>query len=301
VLNADDPLLAGPGGVVDGSGVEQILFGVDDESVGTPQPEHPHEAQSCARCDQALEYTRAFVGHLGHWGCRRCQRSRPSPAVSALAIREHGLAATGATISLPAASFETELAQPGVHNVYNALAATAAALALGVAPAATIRTGLESARPPFGRSETIAVGGQTVHLFLVKNPAGANATFRLLHAERPQHPLHLWLGLNDAEADGRDVSWIWDVDFERLSGVLGAATCSGRRAHELALRLKYAGWDCPLAVEEDLDASFERALAGAPNALIALPTYTALLGLRGVLNRRGVAVSDWGITARAAV
>jgi len=300
VANADDPLLAGPGGVIDGVRTQTLLFGVDDESVGSSAPEHPHEGHSCARCGQPLEYTRAFVGHLGHYRCTRCERSRPSPSVRALAIHERGLEGSQITIALPGASLEVELGQPGLHNVHNALGAAAAAAALGVAPA-VIRAGLQSVRPPFGRSETIAVGGRTVHLCLVKNPAGANATLRLLRADSRRHPLHLWLALNDGLADGRDISWIWDVDFECLSAVLGAATCSGRRAHELALRLKYAGWTCPLEVEADLDASFARALARAPESLIALPTYTALLGLRGVLNRRGVAVSDWGTTARLAL
>jgi UDP-N-acetylmuramyl tripeptide synthase len=299
VVNADDPLLAGPGGVLEGASGERILFGLDDNSVGFPAPEHPHEAHSCALCGHPLEYTRAFVGHLGHYRCARCRRSRPAPAVRALAIREHGLGGTSATLSVPAATFDVELTQPGLHNVYNALAATASATALGVAHE-PIRTGLESVLPAFGRSETISVQGRTVHLCLVKNPAGVNATLHVLRSDASQHPLDLWLALNDGWADGRDVSWIWDANFERLAGLVGTATCSGRRAQELALRLKYAGWSCPLEVEEDLDRSFNGALARASKSLIALPTYTALLGLRAVLNRQGVAVSDWGSTARSA-
>lgn len=178
VVNADDPLLAGPGGVLEGASAEPVLFGVDDENVGSLWPEHPHEAHSCALCGYPLHYTRAFIGHLGHYRCRRCRRSRPAPTVRALAVREQGLEGTSATISLPAATFEVQLTQPGLHNVHNALAATAAARALGVAPE-VIRTGLQSVLPPFGRSETIAVQGRTVHLFLVKNPAGVNATLRL--------------------------------------------------------------------------------------------------------------------------
>jgi len=92
------------------------------------------------------------------------------------------------------------------------------------------------------------VRGRTVQLFLVKNPVGVNETLRLLRADSRGRPLHLWLGLNDAEPDGQDVSWIWDADFERLRGLVSAATCSGRRAAELALRSEYAGWSCPLEV-----------------------------------------------------
>jgi UDP-N-acetylmuramyl tripeptide synthase len=297
VVNADDPLLAGPGGVLEGSSAEPILFGIDDAKAGSPTPEHPHDGHSCVLCGHRLEYTRAFVGHLGHYRCGRCRRLRPAPTVSALSVHEQGLEGARATISMPRAMFDVQLAQPGLHTVHNALAAAAAAVSLGVAPE-VIRTGLQSMVPPFGRSETIALEGRTVHLCLVKNPVGVNATLRLLHADRRRHPLHLWLALNDGWADGRDVSWIWDADFERLTGLVGAATCSGRRAHELAVRLKYAGWSCPLLVEEDLDISLTSALMRAPEALIALPTYTALLALRGVLNRRGIAVSDWGTSAR---
>ncbi len=300
VVNADDPLLAGPGGVLDHARADSILFGVEDRSVGSPAPEHPREAHSCAACGGPIRYSRAFVGHLGHYGCERCGRSRPGPSVSARAISGRGLDGTQAEIEFPGGSLEVRLAQPGLHNVYNALAAAAAAVALGLRPG-SIRTGLASMLPPFGRSETITVSGRPVHLCLVKNPAGANATFTVLQAERRQHPLHLWLALNDGWADGRDVSWIWDADFERLAGVVGAVTCSGRRANELALRTKYAGWNCPIEANDDLDASFAAALARAPGPLIALPTYSALLEMRRVLNRHGVSVSDWGTTARAAI
>jgi lipid II isoglutaminyl synthase (glutamine-hydrolysing) len=300
VVNADDALLSGPGGVLEGASADTVLFGVEDENVGSPSPEHPHESHHCARCAQPLQYTRAYVGHLGHYRCDRCRRSRPAPSVSAIAVDERGLDGTSATIALPTATFAVALLQPGLHNVHNALAATAAAVALDVAPE-VIRTGLQSVQPPFGRSETIAVGGRTVHLCLVKNPGGVNAMVPVLETHSRRQPLHLWLALNDGHADGRDVSWIWDANFERLGGVLGAVTCSGRRANELAVRLKYAGWNCPLDVDEDLDASFQAALTRAPESLIALPTYTALLGLRAVLNRHGLAVSDWGTTARSAV
>lgn len=99
-------------------------------------------------------------------------------------------------------------------------------------------------------------------------------------------------------ADGRDVSWIWDADFEQLAPLVAAVTCSGQRAAELALRLKYAGWNCPIEVDRDLARSFRAALRGAPDRLIVVPTYTALLGLRPVLNDHGVTVTDWGTTAR---
>jgi UDP-N-acetylmuramyl tripeptide synthase len=299
VVCADDPLLAGPGGVTEMGRCRTVTFGIADIEAGAPRPDHPHEAHSCAACGEPLDYSRAFVGHLGHYRCSRCGRSRPVPDVAAVQVDERGLDGTRVAITLPNDRvLETHLGQPGLHNVHNALAAAAAAVTLG-AGADAIATGLARTRPPFGRAERITVGGREVHLCLAKNPAGVNATLRVLAGDRRLHPLHLWFALNDGTADGRDVSWIWDCDYERLRGRVAAVTCSGRRAHELALRIKCAEWGCRIDVDPDLDVAFERALRATPDVLIALPTYSALLGLRPVLNRRGVSVTDWGTTAHA--
>jgi UDP-N-acetylmuramyl tripeptide synthase len=132
------------------------------------------------------------------------------------------------------------------------------------------------------------VGGHSVSILLIKNPAGANEVLRTLTLEDGR--LDLWMALNDRIADGRDVSWIWDADFEVLAGRVGRVTCSGTRAEEMALRLKYAGIDAELAVERDLGESLDYALAtAAGERLYALPTYTALLELRDLLTGRGLA------------
>lgn len=298
VLNADDPLLSGPGAVIDAISTRAELFGIADTTVGDARPTHPHDGHSCAACGARLEYARAFVAQLGHYRCSRCGRGRPSASVNASSITERGLAGTDAVIGTPGGELKVHLKQPGLHNVYNALAAACSARALRIDHDA-IQRGLSSVRPPFGRAESMLVDGREVHLCLVKNPAGVNAILRLLAAHAEAEPLHLWMALDDGLPDGRDVSWIWDCDYEILHGRVVSATCSGRRAQELALRLKYAGWNCELTVDRDLDASFGAALRRAPRLLVALPTYTALLGLRPVLNRRGVSVSDWGTDARA--
>ena len=116
----------------------------------------------------------------------------------------------------------------------------ALALELGV-PLDTVGPALEGFGGAFGRVETIAVDGRPVSILLVKNPAGANEVLRTLTLEDGQ--VDLWLALNDRIADGRDVSWIWDADFELLAGRVRRVTCSGTRAEEMALRLKYAGID----------------------------------------------------------
>jgi UDP-N-acetylmuramyl tripeptide synthase len=130
--------------------------------------------------------------------------------------------------------------------------------------------------------------GRELDILLVKNPVGANEVMRTLTLEDGR--LDLWLALNDRIADGRDVSWIWDADFELLAGRARRITCSGTRAEEMALRLKYAGLDAPLAVDRDLGRSLDSAVAEAESdTLYALPTYTALLELRDILARRGLA------------
>jgi UDP-N-acetylmuramyl tripeptide synthase len=177
---------------------------------------------------------------------------------------------------------------PGLYNVYNALAAAAAALELG-APLEQVREGLEGISAVFGRVETIPIDGRDVSILLVKNPAGTNEVLRTLTLE--DGSLDVWLALNDGIADGRDVSWIWDADFEMLAGRVRRVTCSGTRAEEMALRLKYAGVETQMIeVERDLGRSLDRAVAGGDGApLFALPTYTALLELRDLLAARGVA------------
>jgi UDP-N-acetylmuramyl tripeptide synthase len=197
----------------------------------------------------------------------------------------------GAEIDLrtPAGATSLRLPLPGLYNVYNALAAAASAFALGAGPE-HVRAGLEQTAAVFGRVETIPVGGRAVSILLVKNPAGANEVLRTLMLE--DGSIDLWLALNDRIADGRDVSWIWDADFEVLAGRVRHAMCSGTRAEEMALRLKYAGIDpASIAIERDLGRSLDMAVADRAGAtpLYALPTYTALLDLRELLAERGLA------------
>jgi lipid II isoglutaminyl synthase (glutamine-hydrolysing) len=195
--------------------------------------------------------------------------------------------------STPAGELELFLPLPGLYNVYNALAATASCLELGIAPK-TIKKGLESASAAFGRAERIDLDGRELSILLIKNPAGANEVFRTLRSGG-EPELDLWITLNDGIADGRDISWIWDADFELLAGVAGHVTCSGTRAEELALRLKYAGLDGPqVELAPSLEEGLERSLAaGNGGPLYALPTYTALLELHELLASRGHAKPFW--------
>ena len=151
-----------------------------------------------------------------------------------------------------------------------------------------------SARAAFGRVETIEIADKTASILLIKNPTGANEVLRTLRLEAAEAELDLWLGLNDGIADGRDVSWIWDADFELLAEATRSVVCAGRRAPEMALRLKYAGFDrSAIVVLPEIEESFDRALAAADGRLFALPTYTALLELHKLLAGRGLAREFW--------
>jgi UDP-N-acetylmuramyl tripeptide synthase len=199
------------------------------------------------------------------------------------------------SIRTPEGEVELRLTLPGLYNVYNALGALTAALRVGI-PLQQAARALGEMEAVFGRVETIPVDGKAVSILLIKNPAGANEVLRtlLLEAGADGDGLQLWVALNDRIADGRDVSWIWDADFELLDGHVRRVVCAGTRAAEMAVRLKYAGM-APEAiqVEEAIDRSLDTAVAGADGRLFALPTYTALLELRTLLAKRGLVRSYW--------
>src|SRR6202008_4664927 len=206
---------------------------------------------------------------------------------AATKVELHGMEGSTVELRTPRGPLTFELPLPGLYNVYNAVAAVASAMELGFPPA-TAAAALAGMSAAFGRTETIPIDGRDVSILLIKNPAGANEVLRTLTLEDGR--LDLWLALNDRIADGRDVSWIWDADFEVLAGRVRRATCSGTRAEEMALRLKYAGIDAPIEVERDLGTALDHAVAAtAGERLFALPTYTALLDLRDLLARRGLA------------
>jgi lipid II isoglutaminyl synthase (glutamine-hydrolysing) len=293
-LNADDPLVADLGRdkeLQPRPGV--TYFGVEDESQALPELQHAHDAKHCRRCGAPYSYDRAFVGHLGHYSCPECDADRPSPDVAATAIELRGISGSRVSVRTPEGDLELDLPLPGLYNVYNALAAVTAGLRSGIG-LERIKRGLEATQAPFGRVETIEVNGKPVSILLIKNPAGANEVLRTLRLEASDGGLDVWVALNDRIADGRDVSWIWDADFELLADSVREVTCAGTRAPEMALRLKYAGWpQSALEVREPIRASLDQAVDSARGHLFALPTYTALLELRNLLADRGLAREYW--------
>ncbi|MEA2251781.1 MAG: hypothetical protein QOG70_2023 [Solirubrobacteraceae bacterium] len=281
VLNADDPTVADLG-----RGRAATYFGVADDAMALPEMQHAADAKHCRRCGAPYRYDAIYMGHLGRYHCDRCGASRPEPAVAAHAIALEGIRGAGFTLHTPAGERAIALPLPGLYNVYNALGAAALSLELG-ASLDDVAAGLQAVSPAFGRAETLRVGGRDLSILLVKNPAGANEVLRTLTLEDGEHDV--LAVLNDNVADGRDVSWVWDADFEVLAPRVRRVTCSGTRAAEMALRLKYAGVPTErIAVEPDLAAGLDRALEG-DGALYALPTYTAMLALRDVLVARGAA------------
>jgi UDP-N-acetylmuramyl tripeptide synthase len=275
VLNADDPLIADLAS-------EAIFFGVEDTGMALPGMQHASDSKHCRRCGAPYVYDAVLLGHLGHYHCPNGDSTRPTPAIAAEDVDLDGVRAARFTLRTPEGSVRLELPLPGLYNVYNALAAAALCTALEV-PLADIAAGLRAVAPAFGRAEIVDVGGRPMTLLLVKNPAGANEVLRTLTLEGGE--LDLLGVLNDRTADGRDVSWVWDADFEVIAPRVRHVVCSGTRAAELAVRLKYAGVDpSRIAVVDDLARAVEAARAAGDGPLYALPTYTAMLDLRRVLS-----------------
>jgi UDP-N-acetylmuramyl tripeptide synthase len=288
VLNADDPLVADLG-----RGREATTwFGVDDDALARPEMQHAADSKHCRRCGHPYRYEAIYLGHLGRYACPNCGQRRPEPAVRATDVRLHGIRSATFTLRAPAGSVPVTLPLPGLYNVYNALAAAALCLELGASPAEVV-AGLEAVSPAFGRAETLDLRGRPASLLLIKNPAGTNEVLRTLTIEEGE--LDVLGVLNDRTADGRDVSWVWDADWEVVAPRLRRMVCAGSRAAELAVRLKYAGVDpARLEVVEALEPALDRALEGeAGRPLFVLPTYTALLELRELLARRGEAREYW--------
>lgn len=297
VLNADDPLVAdlgrhrdGDGNALAGPGV--TYFGIEDPSAARDGLQHASDSTTCRRCGADYVYDLVYLGHLGHYHCDSCGARRPTPGLSARDVVLDGVRGARFRLVAPEGDVAITLPLPGLYNVYNALAAAALTRALG-ATLPEVAAGLASVGAAFGRAETVTIAGRETTLMLVKNPAGANEVLHTLALEPGEHDL--LAVLNDNIADGRDVSWVWDADFEVLAPQVRRATCSGTRAAEMALRLKYAGVPTDrITVVGDLSKGLDAAVAGGSGRLFALPTYTAMLALREELVHRGVTGSSFG-------
>jgi len=300
ILNADDPAVAA---LADAHSGPTLYYGVED----APNADDPSrqagqtdvvDTRTCPRCRAPLTYSKRFYSHIGHWACPNCGFARPTPQIRATRVIAAGLDESRFILATPEGEQEARVGLPGLYNVYNALAAASVGVAMG-ADFAAIQSGLTRFTPAFGRAERIEADGRTVHILLTKNPTGLNEVLRAIASGdaglgAAHHQRYLLTLLNDRAADGEDVSWIWDADFEQLAGTTAQLTVGGVRAYDLALRLKYAG-SPPDHVEPDIAQALTYALEHTPvgATLYVVPTYTAMLAVRGELERRGHAQHYW--------
>jgi len=288
-VNGDDPQV----GALAQERPNTLVFGVDDPSAARPSLQHAADSKYCVRCGAPYDYHAAYVGHLGDYRCPACGHSRPPLNVVAREIELNGLESVSFRLVTPSGTSVVRLHVPGLYNVYNALAAASLTLNLG-AQLDEIVAGIESFNAAFGRFERIRVGDRGLLMLLIKNPAGANEAVRTI--VEGGAPAVAVIALNDAIADGRDVSWIWDVDFEPLIPGLTRLVATGDRAAELALRFKYGGLDArAIDVLPSLEAALDRGLELTPprGELVVLPTYTAMLALRRIVGDRGFVRPYW--------
>jgi len=280
VLNADDPLVAQFGT----NHPEAIYYGVERTPDSRSESQETREARFCPICGTELDYTLFHYGQLGIFNCLGCGFHRPEPEILAQNVRpEEGLllfrvGVTSYTLSLQ-----------GYYNLYNALAALTAARQLGLSDS-LIEKGLREFVPQAGRMERFYLPEGEITLTLVKNPTGFDQVIQTMLGT--DKPLRILIGINDLAADGRDISWLWDVNFERLGrheARIHQVICTGLRAEDIALRLKYAGVSVEkLVLEHTLVEAVNRLQANRSEAEVAfiLPTYTLLFPLREILEER---------------
>ncbi len=283
VLNADDPLVAR---IARESDHAARFYGVFPDARLAGKASYSREAKFCSFCGKMLSYRVYFYSQLGDYKCTQCGFGRPQPDTEAAAVQSD-VFATLARVRAGNDTRQMALSVGGLHNLYNALAAVTAAQLLGV-KLETAMDSLQCYRPATGRMEIFAYGRKQVVLTLVKNPAGFNQALAGMLAGG-DNSKDVLMVINDNAADGRDISWLWDVDFEVMAGCFGQFTrfvCSGQRAEDMALRLKYAGVPVSLiTVEKDYRRAIASVLQGEGTVANIMTTYTALWPVEKILSR----------------
>ncbi|HET9849705.1 MAG TPA: MurT ligase domain-containing protein, partial [Candidatus Dormibacteraeota bacterium] len=234
-----------------------------------------------------------YFGHVGHYHCPTGDFDRPVPDLKATSVQIEGMERMRLEVSDGRERATVEVPLSGLYNAYNVVLALAAAKALGI-PLKKGAEALANFTPAFGRMERTVVDGHPAVLLLAKNPTGFNEVLRT--AIRFGKATSFLIALNDRIADGQDVSWIWDVDFEQLKDVDQHIVVSGDRAFDLRVRLKYAEIPADrIEVVTDWRTALWQAAQATPSGqtLFILPTYTAMLELRGVLTRDGALRPYW--------
>ncbi len=275
-LNADDSLTASIADEVPNS---IVFYGVD-VPVYPDRVDEVSDAPYCIHCRHEYVYDYVTYGHLGGYRCPNCGYCRPQPAVSVSRVISSDAECSRIVLTMDGTDYETTVNLPGGYNIYNACACMAAGRALGLDGTLVARS-LGSFSCGFGRMEKFEINGVALRMILIKNPAGCNQVLNFL--TNSQEPSLFVVCLNDRAQDGRDVSWIWDVDFERVAAMgdrLTGLLVSGARAEDMALRFKYAGVPTDkIRIIKDYDALVDACLAQNEPVYI-MPTYTAMLSLR---------------------
>ncbi|HEY9062424.1 MAG TPA: Mur ligase family protein [Pseudobacteroides sp.] len=292
VLNADDSLCASIGKETD---KEVVYYGVNNNACDSLEENINNDASFCLYCQTRYEYQSHIYGHLGEFSCPACGYRRPQSTVNCVKVLELNPEYSNIHFSINSTGedkskmWDARVNLPGLYNVYNALAAAACGSLLNLPVENTIKA-MGKFECGFGRMETINAGSKKIRLILVKNPTGFNQVLNYLLTEDKQ--MQLAFLLNDNLADGTDISWIWDVDFEKLEKIqhnVGTVYASGIRAEDMAVRLKYAGvYTNKICIIKDYKELISTALENTPEGqnLYILPTYTAMTELRKFLKNK---------------
>lgn len=292
VLNADDSMCASLG---KDSLKKAVYYGISGEAYKGNSGEANTDAMFCIYCKNKYNYSNHIYGHLGGFYCPACGYHRPLAELECTGIKETGSSHTTVSWKCPSLLAEnsseitTRINLPGLYNVYNAMAAAACGLALNYG-LQSVTDALQSFECGFGRMESIAVNDKTIKLILVKNPTGFNQVLSFLSLDNRN--LNIAFLINDNLADGTDISWLWDVDFEQLGKAedkIDNLITSGVRGEDMAVRLKYSGLDTKkIRIIKDYQLLIDRGLESTPagGILYILPTYTAMLEIRGILKKK---------------
>lgn len=272
ILNADDPQIAflglsrcvasDPHPVWKSSA---LFFGLDRKTLTDKNIQHASDSTYCPNCGKKLIYNSVYFSHLGDWFCKKCNFKHPEKTFT----------------------FSPIYPLPGAYNEYNTNAAVLLTKTIGTKEQ-NINSALQNFKPAFGRQEILNINGKKVQIFLSKNPTSLNESLKTISRLNAKN---LLLILNDRIPDGRDVSWIWDVDFEEIIDQHGFVSVTGDRAYDMALRLKYA---CIPIKDEQIYTDLGKAIRENLNNLKAnetlyiLPTYSAMLEVRKILTGKSI-------------
>lgn len=279
-LNADCPLTASMAGEI---GNSVLYYGIDASAVENgASPVVLSDASHCLRCGEKYTYSYVTYAHLGGYRCPACGDRRRTADVAVKKILSQTRNGSRIALDLRGKGFYADLKLPTMYNIYNAAGAAAAMLSAGIGPELTVKA-ISGFTGAFGRMEEFALQQAAATMILVKNPTAFNQAIEYLrHVEGE---FELVFGLNDYAADGRDVSWIWDADMERLCDMqqrVKRLVIFGSRYADMALRLKYAGFpeDKFVLIRGCDIKKVMKPVQDSQCPVYILPTYTAMLKLR---------------------